>query len=96
MARSFRRIKAAGTYGILTAEAVDEGKWGNKIMILRDHQLPEKMQLREKLGDRVYCAKSPAGFLGGDLVSFHGEVNRLWQFMAAKSPWRKNYGKSGR
>lgn len=25
--------KAAGTYGILTAEAVDEGKWGNKIMI---------------------------------------------------------------
>lgn len=69
--------KAAGTYGILTAEAVDEGKWGNKIMISVNTSCRKKMQLVEKLGDRVYRAKSPAGFLEGVLVSFHGEVNRI-------------------
>lgn len=69
--------KAAGTFGILAAEAVDEGKWGNKIMISASTSCRKKIQLLEKLGDKIYRGKSLSGFREGDLVSFHGEVNRI-------------------
>lgn len=69
--------KAQGEFGILTVEAADEGKWGNKILLYFSVNSKKKIQIMKKLEERTYRARSLGGFREGDLAVFHGEVNRI-------------------
>lgn len=62
--------------GIMTVEAIDEGKWGNKIQITLNSVTKKKMQLVGKNGD-AYVAKTIDGFREGDLVLAGTEYNRI-------------------
>lgn len=66
--------KAAATKGILTVEAADEGKWGNKIQVIINSVAKKKMQIVGQNGE-AYIAKSVEGFREGDLVVVDGEYN---------------------
>ncbi len=68
--------KAAVKKGILSLEAVDEGKWGNKIQITLNCVTRRKMQLVGRNGE-AYVAKSVDGFREGDLVVCREEYNRI-------------------
>ena len=63
--------------GIIKFEAANAGKWGNRILVNMVSTNRRKLQLVEKVAERVYNAKSAAGFREGDLVEFGGEVNRV-------------------
>lgn len=67
---------AKAVKGILTVEAANEGKWGNRIQISLNTVLKRKMQLIAKSGTG-YIAKSVEGFREGDMVEFNGEYNRI-------------------
>lgn len=67
---------AKKTAGILTAEAANEGKWGNRIQISFNTVTKKKMQLVSEAGDG-YIAKSVDGFREGDLVVVNGEYNQI-------------------
>lgn len=69
--------KAALEAGILSFEAANEGKWGNRIQISFTTVMKKKMQLLEQEGDASYKAKSVAGFREGDLVKAGEEYNRI-------------------
>lgn len=62
--------------GILSMEAVSEGKWGNRIQISMDTVTKRKMQLIAQSG-AGYIAKTVEGFREGDLVVVDGEYNRI-------------------
>ena len=62
--------------GILTAEAANEGKWGNRVQISLSTVQRRKMQLIAESGTG-YIAKSVEGFREGDLVEVNGEYNRI-------------------
>lgn len=68
--------KASVKKGILSFEAANEGKWGNKIQILLNTVTKRKMQLVGKTGD-AYVAKTVEGFREGDLVLAGKEYNRI-------------------
>ena len=67
---------AAKTAGILTAEAANEGKWGNRIQISFNTVTKKKMQLLSEAGEG-YIAKTTDGFREGDLVVVNGEYNKI-------------------
>ena len=67
---------AKKTAGILTAEAANEGKWGNRIQISFNTVTKKKMQLVSEAGEG-YIAKSVDGFREGDLVVVNGEYNQI-------------------
>lgn len=67
---------AAKTAGILTAEAANEGKWGNRIQISFNTVTKKKMQLISEAGEG-YIAKTTEGFREGDLVVVNGEYNKI-------------------
>ncbi len=70
--------KTAGMdVGILSLEAANPGKWGNRIQISFNTVTKRKMQLIAKSGDKTYVAKSVDGFREGDLVLFEGQYNRI-------------------
>lgn len=69
-------VAAKAVKGILTVEAANEGKWGNRIQISLNTVLKRKMQLIAKSGTG-YIAKSVEGFREGDMVEFNGEYNRI-------------------
>ncbi len=62
--------------GLLTVEAANEGKWGNRIQISLSTAERRKMQLIAESGTG-YVAKSVEGFREGDLVEVNGEYNRI-------------------
>ena len=62
--------------GILTVEAVNVGKWGNKIQISFNSVAKRKMQIVGANGD-AYIAKSVDGFREGDVVVVGNEYNRI-------------------
>lgn len=62
--------------GILSAEAVNVGKWGNKIQISFNSVAKRKMQIVGANGD-LYVAKSVDGFREGDVVVVGNEYNRI-------------------
>ena len=62
--------------GIMEVEAIDEGKWGNKIQITLNSVTKKKMQLVGKNGE-AYVAKTIDGFREGDLVLAGTEYNRI-------------------
>lgn len=68
--------KASVKSGILSAEAVNEGKWGNRIQISLNTVTKKKMQLIAE-NQTGYVAKSVEGFREGDLVEVNGEYNRI-------------------
>ncbi len=68
--------KASAKAGILSVEAANEGKWGNRIQISFDTVEKRKLQLIEVSGDG-YIAKSAEGFREGDIVEVGGEYNRI-------------------
>ena len=67
---------AAKTAGILTVEAANEGKWGNRIQISFNTVTKKKMQLISEAGEG-YIAKTTEGFREGDLVVVNGEYNKI-------------------
>ena len=67
---------ATKTAGILTAEAANEGKWGNRIQISFNTVAKKKMQLISEAGEG-YIAKTTEGFREGDLVVVNGEYNKI-------------------
>ncbi|MCL2633097.1 MAG: phage tail sheath subtilisin-like domain-containing protein [Oscillospiraceae bacterium] len=68
---------ASSKQGNLSVRAANEGKWGNKITLSFVSSNKRKMQLISEEGDRVFIAKSVAGFAEGDVVEFAGEFNRI-------------------
>lgn len=62
--------------GFLSVEAVNVGKWGNKIQITLTSVVRRRMQMVGKNGD-AYVAKQVDGFREGDLVVCGGEYNRI-------------------
>ncbi|MCI8727303.1 MAG: phage tail sheath family protein [Hungatella sp.] len=62
--------------GLLTVEAANEGKWGNRIQVSLSTAERRKMQLIAESGTG-YVAKSVEGFREGDLVEVNGEYNRI-------------------
>ncbi|MGI5979100.1 MAG: phage tail sheath family protein [Oscillospiraceae bacterium] len=68
---------ATASAGILSLRAANEGKWGNRILMSFTTVNKRKLQLTSKQGERVYTAKSLAGFAPGDIVELAGEFNRI-------------------
>ena len=67
---------AAKTAGILTVEAANEGKWGNRIQVSFNTVAKKKMQLISESGEG-YIAKTTEGFREGDIVVANGEYNKI-------------------
>ena len=67
---------ATKTAGILTVEAANEGKWGNRIQISFNTVAKKKMQLISEAGEG-YIAKTTEGFREGDIVVANGEYNKI-------------------
>ena len=67
---------AKKTAGILTVEAANEGKWGNRIQVSFNTVTKKKMQLISEAGEG-YIAKAIDGFREGDLVVVNGEYNKI-------------------
>lgn len=61
----------------LNISAANEGSWGNRIVLEFTESTRKKMQLLEKKSERVYVAKSTAGFEEGSLVKAGDEYNRI-------------------
>ena len=68
--------KASAKAGILSIEAANEGKWGNRIQVSFDTVTKRKLQLIAESGDG-YIAKTTEGFREGDIVVVDGEYNRI-------------------
>ncbi len=62
--------------GILSLEAANAGKWGNRIQITFHTVEKRKLQLLSESGDS-YVAKTAEGFREGDIVEVNGEYNRI-------------------
>ena len=71
--------KAAKTMGILTLEAANEGKWGNRIQVSLTSVTKKKVQLlaQSKEQPATYTAKNVSGFMEGDFVVAGNEYNRI-------------------
>lgn len=67
---------AKKTAGIVSLEAANEGKWGNRIQVSFNTVTKKKMQLVAEAGEG-YIAKSTEGFSEGDLVVVGEEYNRI-------------------
>ena len=67
---------ATKTAGILTVEAANEGKWGNRIQVSFNTVAKKKMQLISEAGEG-YIAKTTEGFREGDIVVANGEYNKI-------------------
>lgn len=67
---------ASRTMGIFKAEALNEGKWGNRVQISMSTRNARKMQLIAASGEG-YIAKSVDGFREGDIVEVNGEYNSI-------------------
>lgn len=76
---------------VLTVRAANEGSWGNRIELHFAESIKKKMQLLEKKGDRVYLAKSAAGFEEGSLVKAGEEYNRITQIFGNEISFEKEF-----
>jgi hypothetical protein len=84
--------KAEVTSGIFSAEAVNEGKWGNRIQISFDTVTKKKLQLIAKSG-AGYVAKSAEGFREGDIVEVNGAYNRIATIYEDTITFEKEFAK---
>lgn len=76
---------------VLTVRAANEGSWGNRIELHFAESIKKKMQLLEKKGDRIYLAKSAAGFEEGSLVKAGEEYNRITQIFGNEISFEKEF-----
>ena len=83
--------KAFVQKGILGVEAVDEGKWGNRIQVTLNTATRKKMQLVGKNGE-AYVAKSVDGFREGDLVVCNEEYNRIQSIFDNSVTFERAFG----
>lgn len=67
---------ALAVKGILSVEAANVGKWGNKIQITLSSAERRRMQMVGKNGE-TYVAKNVDGFREGDMVVCGGEYHRI-------------------
>jgi hypothetical protein len=84
--------KAEVKSGIFSAEAVNEGKWGNRIQISFDTVAKKKLQLIAKSG-AGYVAKSAEGFREGDIVEVNGAYNRIATIYEDTITFEKEFAK---
>lgn len=82
--------KAKAKAGVLTFEAANEGKWGNKICVEIEGIERRKMQLTAVEGT-VYTAKSVEGFREGDIVRVGDEYNRIESILENKVTFEKEF-----
>ena len=68
---------AALKSGIVSIEAKNPGKWGNRIQISFNTVTKRKLQLIAASGPKTYVAKSVDGFREGDIVQFEDGFNRI-------------------
>lgn len=67
--------KAGIKAGILSIEASNEGKWGNRIQVSFTTVAKKKLQLVKAVDDKTYEAKNVAAFSEGDIVKVNEEYN---------------------
>ena len=67
--------KAGIKSGILSIEASNEGKWGNRIQVSFTTVAKKKLQLVKAVDDKTYEAKNVAAFSEGDIVKVNEEYN---------------------
>lgn len=67
--------KAVVKSGILSIEASNEGKWGNRIQVSFTTVAKKKLQLVKAVDDKTYEAKNIAAFSEGDIVKVNEEYN---------------------
>jgi phage tail sheath protein FI len=84
--------KAEAKAGILSVEAANEGKWGNRIQISFDTVEKKKLQLIAKSG-AGFVAKSAEGFREGDIVECGGVYNRIATIFEDTITFEKDFGK---
>ena len=75
----------------LHVTAADEGSWGNRIQLRFAGTFRKKMQLLQKVEDKVYRAKSTAGFGAGSLVKAGEEYNRIVDVFDTKVTFEKEF-----
>jgi hypothetical protein len=68
---------ASADEGIVVITAANEGTWGNKIQVNIASVTKKKIQLVEKIEDKVYRAKSVDGLLEGDIIAFGDECVKI-------------------
>lgn len=84
--------KASVQKGILSVEAANEGKWGNKIQITVNTVMRRKMQLVGKNGNS-YIAKTAEGFREGDVVAAGEEYNRIKSIIDSRIVFEETFEK---
>ena len=82
--------KAKADAGVLSFEAVNEGKWGNKIQVEIEGLERRKMQLLAE-DNGVYTAKTVEGFREGDIVRVGEEYNRIESIIENKITFQKPF-----
>lgn len=82
--------KAKADAGVLSFEAVNEGKWGNKIRITIEGLERRKLQLLAE-DHGVYTAKTADGFREGDVVRVGEEYNCIESIIENKITFRKPF-----
>jgi hypothetical protein len=68
---------AAAKKGIIEITAANEGSWGNRIQVNIASVTKKKLQLVEKIDEKIYRAKSADGLLEGDIVVFGDTCNKI-------------------
>lgn len=82
--------KAKADAGVISFEAVNEGKWGNKIRVSIDGLERRKMQLLAE-DNGVYTAKTVEGFREGDIVRVGEEYNRIESIIENKVTFQRPF-----
>ncbi|MCL1823003.1 MAG: phage tail sheath subtilisin-like domain-containing protein [Oscillospiraceae bacterium] len=87
---------AKAKQGILTFIASNEGKWGNRISISFIASNKRKMQLiaQDEGNEKVFTARTTAGFAEGDIVEFAGEYNRIATIFDSTVTFEKAFSSS--
>ena len=82
--------KAKVKSGLLSFEAANQGKWGNKIRVEIEGLERRRMQLTAE-DNGVYTAKTTEGFREGDIVRAGEEYNRIESIVENKITFEKAF-----
>lgn len=83
--------KAKAEAGMLTFEAANEGKWGNRIQVSFTTVTKKKMQIMSQVDGATYEAKSVVGFREGDIVKVADEYNKIKMIYDNKVTFEKEF-----
>lgn len=82
--------KAKADAGVVSFEAANEGKWGNKIRVAIEGLERRKMQLLAE-DNGVYTAKTVEGFREGDVLRVGEEYNRIESIIENKVTFQRPF-----